>query len=292
MPKKYKEIILGAAVVILAAVSWWFLKYVFYVGNLTTLCWTGGGIILIFWGVALCLAMLLIRDKKILYGSFFVVLVSFGAFFNNEPFYYLIALALLFWVFTIATSRIQKEEMVQMKLNFWRIWKRGLPIFITFLSVLIALAYYFSPELAKIEKKEIIVPKKTFEMVIRPLETLIIERLPEGVSSIDTEAKQILKPQEVAELKEKYDIEVKEGETIKDLIYQLMQYQINASSGPYEKFIPIGLAVGLFLALKLFGFFYIAVIIFFSWLVLRILVMFKFASIGKEMREMETVKLL
>jgi hypothetical protein len=181
--------------------------------------------------------------------------------------------------------------MVQMKLNFWRIWKRGLPIFITFLSVLIALVYYFSPELAKIEKKEIVVPRKTFDMVIMPLETLIIERLPKGVSSINTEAKQILSPQEIKELKEKYNIEFKEGETIKDLIYQLMQYQINTSSGPYEKFIPIGLAVGLFLALKLFGFFYIAIIIPLSWLFLRLLVVLKFASIEKEMREMETVKL-
>jgi hypothetical protein len=291
MSKQYKEIVLGAAVVLLGAISWWFLKYIFYTGNLTISCWIMGGIIFVLWGIALCLAMLLIKDRKILYGSFLLCVGAFGAFFNNEPFYYLVALALLFWAFVVASSKIQTEEMVQMKLNFWRIWKRGLPIFITFLCVLIALVYYFSPELAKIEKKEIVVPRKTFDMVIRPLETLIIERLPEGISSIDTEAKQILKPQEIEELKEKYNIEVKEGETIKDLIYQLMQYQINTSSGPYEKFIPIGLAVGLFLALKLFGFFYIAIIILLSWLVLRLLVVLGFASIGKEMREMESVKL-
>jgi hypothetical protein len=291
MSKQYKEIILGAAVVVLGAISWWFLKYIFYTGNLTISCWVTGGIIFVLWGIALCLAMLLIREKKILYGSFLLNLGIFGMFFNNEPFYYLVAPALLFWAFTIASSKIQTEEMVQMKLNFWRIWKRGLPILITALSLLIALVYYFSPELAKIDRKEIIIPRKTFDMVIKPLETLIIERLPEGVSSIDTEADQILKPQEIKELKEKYNIEVKKGETIKDLIYQLMEYQINSSSGPYEKFIPIGLAVALFLALKLFGFFYIAIIIFLSWLFLRLLVVLKFASIEKEMREMESVKL-
>lgn len=291
MPKKYKEIILGAAVVLLSTGCWYFLKYAFYIGKLTTLYWIWGGIIFIFWGIALCLAMLLIRDKKILYSSFLLVLVIFGVFFNNEPFYYLIVLAILFWVFSIATSKIQKEETIQTKLNFWRIWHRGLPIFITFLFVLIAVVYYFSPEMGKIEKKEITVPRKTFDIVIKPLETLIIERLPEGVSSIETEAKQILKPQEIAELKEKYNIEVKEGETIKDLIYQLVEYQINASSGPYEKFIPIGLAIGLFLALKLFGFFYIAIIIFFGWLVLKLLVVLRFANIGKEMVEMESVNL-
>jgi hypothetical protein len=291
MPKKYKEIILGAVVVVLGTISWWFLKYIFYTGNLTASCWVMGGIILVLLGITLCLAMLLIRNKKILYGSFLVALGAFGAFFNNEPFYYLIALALLFWAFAVASSKIQREEMVQMKLNFWRIWKRGLPIFITALSLLIALVYYFSPELAKIEKREIVVPKKTFNMIITPLETLIIERLPEGVSNIDTEAKQILKPQEIIELKEKYNTEIREGDTIKDLIYQMMQYQINSSSGPYEKFIPIGLAVGLFFALKLIGYFYIAIIIFSSWLVLRLLVILKFATIEKEMREMESVKL-
>jgi hypothetical protein len=291
MPKLYKEIILGAAVVLLGAISWWFLKYVFYFGNLTTSCWVVGGFIFAFWGIALCLAMLLIKDKKILYGSFILTLGIFGMFFNNEPFYYFVVLALLFWVFAIASAKIQKEEMIQIKLNFWRIWHRGLPIFITFLCVLIALVYYFSPELAKIQKKEIIIPRKTFDMVIKPLETLIIARLPEGISSIDTEVSQILKPQEIKELKEKYSIEVKEDETIKDLIYQLMQYQINTSSGPYEKFIPIGLAVGLFLALKLFGLFYVAIIILLSRLFLRLLVVLKFVSIEKETREMETVKL-
>jgi len=291
MSKLSKEIILGTAAVLLGALSWWFLKYVFYFGNLTLSSWILGGIIFVFWGIALCLAMLLIKDKRILYGSFVLTLIVFGMFFNNEPFYYLLAMVLVFWAFAIAASKIQREEMVQMKLNFWRIWKRGLPIFVTAMALLIALVYYFSPELAKIEKKEIVVPRKTFDMVVAPLESLIIARLPEGTSSLNIEAKQILKPQEITELKEKYNIEVKEGETIKDLLYQLMQYQINSSSGPYEKFIPIGLAIGLFLALKLVGFFYIALIILFSWLSLRLLVVLKFANIEKEMREMESVKL-
>ena len=291
MKKQFKEIILGAAVVLLGAVSWWFLKYVFYFGNLTTFCWIAGGFIFILWGIALCLAMLLIKNKKILFGSFLLCLGIFGMFFNNEPFYYLIAMTLLFWAFAIASSKVRREEMVQIRLNFWRIWKRGLPIFITFLSVLIALVYYFSPELDKIEKREMTIPRKTFDMLIVPVETLIIERLPEGVSSLNVEAKQILKPEEIKELKEKYNIDVGDGETIKDLLYRLTDHQINSSRVPYEKFIPIGLAIGLFLALKLIGFLYIAIIILLGWLFLKLLIILRFVSIEKEMREMESVKL-
>ncbi len=291
MLKNKKEIILAAITVCLSIFVWWFLRCIFYSEKPLGGYWFLGMIIFVFWSIALCLAMLLIRNKKILFGSFLIGLVIFGLFFNNEPFYYLIALALLFLAFAVASSKIQKEESVQRKLNFWRIWHRGLPIFITFLCFLIAMVYYFSPELAKIEKRKIIIPKKTFNMMIVPLETLIIKRLPEGVLSIDTEAKEILKPQEIQELKEKYNIEVKEDETIKDLLYQFVQYQINASSGPYEKFVPIGLAVGLFLALKLLGFFYIPIIILFSWLVLKLLIVLKFAYIDKEMTETESVKL-
>jgi len=291
MQKLHKEIILGAAVALFAAISWWVLKYIFYFGNLTLFCWMGAGIIFVLWGIALCLAMLLIKNRKIIYGSFLLALIIFGMFFNNEPVYYLIAMALLFISFGIAYKKTQKEEAVQIKLNFWRIWKRGLPVFITFLCVLIALIYYFSPQLAKIERKEIIIPRKTFDAIIGPFETLIIARLPEGISSIDTEAMQILKPKEIEELKEKYNIEVKKGETIKDLLYQLTNYQINSSQGPYEKFIPIGLAVALFFALKIVSLFYVPLVIVMSWLFLKLLIMLKFAKIEIETKEIETVKL-
>lgn len=291
MSKLYKEIILAVATMLLGIFSWWFLKYVFYFGNLTTLHWIMGGIIFILWGIAVSLAMLLIQNKRIIYGSLIIVLGAFGMFFNNEPFYYLVGLIILFVAFVVGTAKVKREEEVQVKLNFFRIWKRGLPIFITALAILIAMVYYFSPTLDKFEKKEIVIPRKTFNIIITPFESLIKARLPEQVVDLDNKAIDILKPQELEDLKKTYGIEVKQNETIRDLLYQLTEYQINSTNAPYGKFIPIGLAIALFLALKLVGFFYIPIVILFTWLFLRVLILLKFSKFAKEIREVETVKL-
>jgi hypothetical protein len=291
MAKTYKEIILGAVVVILGAGFWWFLKHVFYFGNLSVSYWIIGGVIFVLWGIALSLAMLLIKDKRILYGSFVVVAGAFGMFFNNEPFYYLVGLVILFVAFVIGSAKIKREEEVQVKLNFFRIWKRGLPIFVTALALLIAMVYYFSPVLDKLGKQEIIIPRNIFDTVIAPFEGLIKARLPQESLDLNVKAVDFLKPQEISDLKDKYNIVITKDETIRDLLYQFTEYQINSADAPYEKFIPIGLAIALFLALKFIGIFYVLIAILFTWLFLRLLIVLKFVSFGKETKEVETVRL-
>ncbi|MFZ5559542.1 MAG: hypothetical protein ACOZAL_01980 [Patescibacteria group bacterium] len=291
MKKLNKEIILGTVVALFGGFFWYFLKYVFYVGNLTTGCWIAGGILFLLFGIALCLAMLLIDNKKILFSSFVITLILFGLFFNNEPFYYLIGLIILLISFWIAVKKVRLEERVQVNLNFWRIWKRGLPIFITALCLLISLAYYFSPEPARFLEKEIRIPRNTFNLVIEPLEGLIIERLPEGIASLGVEATKVLTSQQIKELRDKYGIEIKNGETLKDLIYKLVVFQINNLTGPYKKFIPFGLAIGLFIILKIISLVYVAIVIILSWLVLKLLMAIKFIRIAKIQKEVESVSL-
>ena len=291
MPKRYKEAILGVTTIILSVFSWWCLKNIFYRENLSLNFWILAFVVFIFWGIALSLAMLLIKDKKILYGSFIVMAGAFGMFFNNEPFYYLIGLVILFCAFIIGAAKIKREEEIQVKLNFYRIWKRGLPIFVTALALLIAMVYYFSPALDKLDKKEIIIPRNTFDMIIAPFESLIKARLPQESPDLNVKAVDFLKPQEISDLKDKYNIVITKDESIRDLLYQFTEYQINSVDAPYEKFIPIGLAITLFLALKFIGLFYVLAVILFTWLFLRLLIVLKFASFNKETKEVETVRL-
>jgi len=286
-----KQIILGFAVILLGACFWYFLHYVFYVGNLTAGCWIAGGILFLLWGIGLCLAMLLIDDNKVLYGSFLITLGLFGLFFNNEPFYYLAGLIILFAAFYSASVMTKREEEIQVNLNFWRIWQRGLPRLLTALFIVVALVYFFSPHPAEIAKREIIIPREIFNSVIKPFEKLIIERLPEGVNDLDIEASKILTPKEIKELKDKYNIELKEGETLKDFIYKLANYQLNVAPDPYKKFIPIGLAIALFLSLKIVSLIFVPLTILLSWLIMKILLALKFTRIEKETKEVETVKL-
>jgi len=286
-----KQIILGFSVILLGAFFWYFLRYVLYVGHLTAGCWISGGILFLLWGISLCLAMLLIDDNKILYGSFLITLGTFVLFFNNEPFYYLAGLVVLFVIFVSAANAIKREEEVQVKLSFWRIWQRGLPRLLTVLFIVVALVYYFSPHPAQIAKRKIEIPRATFNMIIKPFESLIIERLPEGINDLDAEATKILTQKEIKELKDKYGIEIKPGETLQDFIYKLVNYQLNSAPDPYKKFIPIGLAIALFLSLKLVSFIYVPLMILFSWLIMKILLASKFANVKTETKEVETVKL-
>lgn len=286
-----KQIILGFAVILLGACFWYFLHYVFYIGNLTTGCWIVGVILFLLWGISLCLAVLLIDNNKFLYGSFMITLGLFGFFFNNEPFYYLVGLVILLVAFLSAVSAIKREEEIQVHLNFWKIWHRGFPRLLTGLFIVVALVYFFSPHPIEIGKREIIIPRETFNSLITPFERLIAERLPEGVNDLDAEAVEFLTPQQIKELEDKYDIEIKQGETLKDFIYKLTVYQINVAPDPYKKFIPIGLAITLFLFLKIVSFIYIPFVILFSWLIMKILLVSKFAKIKIETKEVETVKL-
>jgi len=290
MPKKIKEIILGAAVVLSSAVSWLMLKSIFYWGNLSVEILISAFGVFVVWGIALSLAMLLIKDKKILYGSFILSLIIFAMFFNNEPFYYLIAMIILFAAFAVAVIKIKKEEEVQVSLDFYRIWKRGLPVFVTALAIIISAVYYFSPALANLHKKEIIIPRKIFDTIINPFESLIRARLPQEAPSLDEKATTFLKAEEIKTLKDKYGIAITDKENIRDLVYQLAEYQINSTEA-YETAIPIGLAIALFLALRIAGIFYALFVILFSWLVLRLLILVKFAGFDKETKEVATVKL-
>jgi energy-coupling factor transporter transmembrane protein EcfT len=248
-------------------------------------------VLLIFWGIALCLAMLLIDDKKVLYGSFILILIGFAMFFNNEPFYYLIGLIILLIAFRLAVWKIRKEEKIQVNLNFWRIWKRGLPILITALILLVALVYYFSPGLERMEQKEIKIPRKVFDFIIEPLAGLIEKRLPQEIESLDVEADKILTPEQLGELKQQYNISLIEGDTIRDFLYELVDFQLNNVITPYKKFIPIGLAIALFFALRAVAMIYMALVIMLSWVFLKLLILLRFIKVEIETKEVETIKL-
>jgi len=290
MKQLHKEIILGAIMVLLTVFFWYFLKYVFYIGGLSVGCWISGGILFFLWGISLCLVMLLIRNKAILFGSFVLALLLFFIFFSNKPIYYLVVLLILFASFAFAANRIKKEEEVQVNLNFWRIWKRGLPMLITALILVISMVYYFSPALMDKTNTKIKIPEKLIDAVLNPLESLIQEKLPKGIS-LDSDADKILPEIQKKELETKFGIKIEKGDTGRKVLYKMIDYQINNITGAYQYLIPLGLAIGLFIVLKIISIFYVGIVIMLSWLALRFLVLIKFARFEKETREVETVKL-
>jgi len=290
MPRLHKEIILGAAIILLAVFCWYFLKYAFYVGNLSLGCWIIGIILFLLWNIVLCLATLLIKNKLILFSSFVVSLILFFIFFHNEFLYCFIALIILLLCFWFASNRIKKEEEVQVSLNFWRIWKRGLPIFITALCLLISVAYYFSPGTLEIKEAKIKIPRESFNSTIKPLENFIEKRFPQGVS-LDSPANKLITPEQRSDLEKQFGIKITTNDKIRDVLYKIVDYQLNTATTPYRKFIPLGLAIILFITLRIAAIIYIPFLILFSYLVLKLLIAIKFIRIEIEKKEVESVKL-
>jgi hypothetical protein len=290
MKKIYKEIILGIAVVLLSVFCWWVLKYAFYNGSSgISHVWLGLTIFVLF-GVALCLAMLLIKNKFILFGSFGLALLLFFIFFNNKLIYYSIALIIFFGVFSFAANRIKKEEEVQVTLNFWRIWKRGLPWLITALCLIIATIYYFSPGAFQPKQAKINLPPKIINLIITPIQGLIKEKLPKGVS-LDSKIGQIIPPEQWSEMEKQLGVKINKNDTGKDVIYKVIDFQIRNALGSFAKFIPLGIAIGLFISLKLVSLIYVPIVVLLSWLILKLLMFVKFVRVERETKEVETVVL-
>ncbi|MDP2946518.1 MAG: hypothetical protein Q8N88_00230 [Nanoarchaeota archaeon] len=289
MQKTYKEIILGVAVVILGFLSWWFLKSISYIGDLGVGIWVLGIGVFVFWCIALCLAMLLIKNKLILFGSFGLSLISFFLFFNNKLLYHFIALIILFVVYFIASKNIKKDEGNHTRLKFWRIWKSGLPLFATALSLLIVVVYYFSPTINKINT-DIKIPRPIFNVVTNFVGGLIKTQLPEGVT-LDGNTYKLLSKEQIKDFEQKYNIKIEEKDTIQDDLYKVVHVQINKTSNGYKKSISYGLAIALFFSLKLISLIYVPIVILLSWLMIKILTKFNFVKLEKIQKEVETISL-
>ncbi len=161
---------------------------------------------------------------------------------------------------------------------------------ITALILVISLVYYFSPELMNKRDTRINIPKNVFNAVLKPIEGLIGEKLPQGIN-LDSDVDKILNSEQRADIERQFGIKINPGDTGRDILYKLVDFQLNNITGPYRYLIPLGLAIGLFIALKIISILYVAVVIMLSWLTLKLLIVLKFIKIEIETKEVETVKL-
>lgn len=97
--------------------------------------------------------------------------------------------------------------------------------------------------------------------------------------------------QQRAEFSDKLGIEIKGGENLNDVLYKLVNAQINAAGGPYKRYIPIALAVGLFFTLRILTIILIPIIILFSIFIIKILIAVGFARINIKPMKAEGIEL-
>ncbi len=249
MTKTYKQIVLAVGLVLFGALSWFFLHQLFYSGiNIAFL--VGSIVGLLLWGVAIC-AGTLFMDKRFLYLAFILSLLSFFIFFHGAEvgpgqfrvaLYYFIIMVLIFLVFLIYRKKVQYEKKMRIKMHFRRILRRGLPLMFTAVCLLIALAYYFSPSLGEFSSSTgFQIPRGIIDTILKPFEGL--------------------------------------DEDLNDVVYELINSQISDSEGPVREYLPIALAIGLFLSLRALVIILVPVIVLSSCLLVKILVSMGFVKI-------------
>jgi len=256
--RKATPIIISIITVVIAIASWSFLYNSLYgleegwVG-----IWIKPMIGFIILGVMLGLISLLIESKKNLIPTFLLITFSFFLIFSFNNYVFL-GLLLFCGLLILGARRIKDEAGVRLKIRIGRILQKGLPLILTGLIIVISTAYCFTPSTQKIEIK---IPPKLFEIIQKP----IVEMLPSEISQENLEEL----PEEVKEI-----IDVK----------------IEEFTRPYKKYIPLALAISLFLFLRLLAIPTSWLIILLSWIIFKLLLAFKVIRIEKVQKEAEMIK--
>ncbi|MBL7053335.1 MAG: hypothetical protein ISS02_01615 [Candidatus Portnoybacteria bacterium] len=232
-----QSVIVGLATLV-ATISWSGLRNVLFENG--NWIWPSLGFLILL--VFLSLAWLLAESKPILLVTLVIVLVSFLLSFSFRL-EYLAILFVAFLLFYFGSLRAIEEKKSRVKIQTFRILKRGLPYVLTALSLVIASAYYFSP-LALKGQDQIEISRSLFNIAIKP--------------SI--------------QLSKTFGISLLEEEKIEDVIYQTLNQEINKRSNPYKEYFPIGLSLGIFFSIKALSIPFMWIVIVLSMLIFKILV--------------------
>ncbi|MBL7155023.1 MAG: hypothetical protein ISS88_00765 [Candidatus Portnoybacteria bacterium] len=182
--------------------------------------------------IFLSLNWLLTKSKAVLLITLILILVSFFFVFSFKI-EYLAVLFIALLFFLFGSFRAINEKKVRIKIQVDKILRRGLPSILTGLALVIAVAFYFSP-LALQGQNKIEVPRFLFDIVVQPI---IVDIPLSG-----------------------------------DMLYQAINQEINKYGQPYQQYFPLGLAMGIFFALKTIGFLFGWLVILLSWLIFKVLV--------------------
>jgi len=226
-----QSIIIGFTTLVATAI-WAGLKNLFFENGNWLWPVIGFFILLVF----LSLNWLITKSKPILLITLFFVLITFLFTFGFrwEYFPFLILAYLLFF---LGSQQALHEKESRIKIESTRILRRGLPFIITGLSLMIVIAYYFSP-LALSGQNEITIPRPLFDVIINPVLDQFDEKIPFN----------------------------------KDDLYQQLNQEINKQSQAYDQYLTLGLTIGFFFALKTIGFPFMWLVVFFSLAIFKFLV--------------------
>ncbi len=242
-----QSVVVGLAAV-MAAASWAGLKGLLFEDGGWVFPIVGFLILLVF----LSLNCLLTRSKVILLITLIFVLISF-LFTFGVTLNYLIALlaALLLFVFGFARSINEKQNRIKIQIS--KILRKGLPLVLTGLSLIIAVVYYSSP-LALRGQDEIKISRPLFDAISQSVINIV------GGQNFNSQLGQPVDDLLIVD------------EEISALLYEGINQEINRYGSSYKQYFPLGLTLGVFFVVKVISIPFMWLIILLSGIVFKLLV--------------------
>lgn len=260
-------------------------------------------------------------DKKILLATPFLYGLPFLIFFKGKSWVEvsIFLLAIIYASYGALKSLDQKNSL---RLAFRKTVRPGLGYFITAMSLLLTLIFFWSPY-AQSVGEEFTIPRPLFDATIDPIMKILTggqgfsammptSELPDdikvnGIKISGDEMKRMLEQAKangpmidlnyneknskssLAASKVQADSQGMEQQ-YKDEIYNMINLQIKNASAPYKKFVPAAVAVSFFFSLKIIGMLLLWPIIFLAWVGYKLLLSLKLVKIGTIKAEKEVLE--
>lgn len=231
-------------------------------------------LILTVYLTAICLATLFTRVRKFFLASVLISIVPV-LFFFGYTWPIITAMTLFILACHIAFGRVQDELANRLNVRVPVLVREGLPLILTGLSLLIAVAYFSRVEVSAPPTIEDIFPRTVFNRIIRGTSPIIWNRILPGFDTsltIDEYITERLKETgvNIEALPEKERIllltqartqvfgnashPVHGNQRIDDVLYDIVISRSNSYVDPYRQLLPIGLALAFFLFLRTVAF--------------------------------------
>ncbi len=251
------------------------LIFILFFGNLSlffiypSLIYLGRlGIIYLISLTFISLFFFLMDNRYFVYLTLLLSAFSFLIFFSFSKIYFLTgSLVLLLWIVGYEYSRRDREERT--KLSLGKSCFKGLSFVILAISLLLAVIYYFNP-LLTINQQILEIPPETFKPLVGLLNEVFLNSSPVDLSQTGLIGL------------ENQGIEVELARSVNKTLGEFI--------GPYSREISIGLAVALFLVLRVAGTILRVIAIILARIIFHILLICKIIKINSKMKRSEFIK--
>lgn len=176
---KIKPLIFAFFMFLAAILFWGYLSLFFTATNLSHLFYLALSVWVFL--IIFLLFCVLVESKNVLYLTFILSCACFFLFFFTleelilGP--YLIGVLLFLLCLVIGAELMLVEKQQRLKLSLKKIWKRGLPLAITGIALIVSLAYYFNP-LLNFNQQKIEIPVEVFSFILKPASGIIGKMIP------------------------------------------------------------------------------------------------------------------